>query len=1134
MSKKILGSRKGLLLTLATVVLLILMLAQIMTYVSTQINYGTLSSGVATTSAVTNFLTGIRGSLPSFLHSSLSNAMSALVAYESTPTLRYDNFTNNTAYALASLMNNGTIYRTSMGSYMGNYVLKNFLNATIAQALAQNVNVIITNASISVYQSSPFMVNATFTGLAVINSSQGTVTYPISATGSVSLNGTQDLFYAEAADPHIIRAKQSYPIAVLIGNSIATQGSSSPFMLASGAAITEGGVPNCGNIPAPYQNANYILVTQNARSIPQNVCGMAGLVTSSANTATPLVPYLVYPATTAGPTANVFGLIPNGTQMVLDGPAMALVNASAIQSAMQNGYYYPSSLAPSYLGYGQGSLSQRSSSGMFSLNLYSRITKMFSGVNSYVAVANSLSLNPTSFTVSAWIYPTSYTNTNGAREAVVSSREAQTGGFVLSINNNGNMEGDFWVNIGGTWHGPITAPNNFKALNRWYLISATYNNSYMSIYVNGVLVNKTAQTGSVNEPAGPTYIGSRDDGANHFFPGKIANVQVYNQSLANQQVAQLYLDGIESPPLGNANLLAWWPLIGNFSDFSGHFYTGVPANVVSSALVNYPGDPASGGSFYNNATNKILGAGNPGCTSLTNCGSNTVSAQLFLSSSPINGNYSGRAAQFNGGSSYFVGNPSNNLLPGVFTLSAWIRLGSYNHNAGACCGSNNAGREEAVTAGTIGGGEGTYIMDAVDEGAIGQIDGFACLTGTGSWTQVASSTGVLQTNRWSLETLTYDGANLRLWLNGVLEGTSAASGTICGSSSSNAIYLGTRANDGSYFNGSMANVQMYNAPLTQAQIAQMYMQGINSAPVLSANLVGWWPLNGNSTDYGPFKDNLIGSYAPYSTQYTNQSSGASSGAAVFHLSDAALPNVAWFGPGGNGYGYIATAASPAFNPSRFSVSFWMYDKAPGVVGNSAFILANTNPANSGWNWGFELTSQSSGSGALYFHSCNTNCNGASVGFSGLNQWYFITGVFDGSNWYLYRNGTLVGSCTSTCSTIGGSTSSMMFGTDACNGCAGSGDNNGYFNGYLSDAKFYSGTALTAAQVQQLYQNDSVAGVGPTDWWPLSGAGFSSSALANQIVDSANSLNNGYMYSNTLICTLSNSVMGQCGVGFAQP
>ncbi len=51
------------------------------------------------------------------------------------------------------------------------------------------------------------------------------------------------------------------------------------------------------------------------------------------------------------------------------------------------------------------------------------------------------------------------------------------------------------------------------------------------------------------------------------------------------------------------------------------------------------------------------------------------------------------------------------------------------------------------------------------------------------------------------------------------------------------------------YNGSIANLQIYNATLSKGEIQALYTEGIGGAPIDLQNLVGWWPLNGNANDY---------------------------------------------------------------------------------------------------------------------------------------------------------------------------------------------------------------------------------------------------------------------------------------------
>ena len=63
----------------------------------------------------------------------------------------------------------------------------------------------------------------------------------------------------------------------------------------------------------------------------------------------------------------------------------------------------------------------------------------------------------------------------------------------------------------------------------------------------------------------------------------------------------------------------------------------------------------------------------------------------------------------------------------------------------------------------------------------------------------------------------------------------------------NQIYTGFSSNE--FFNGTISNIQIYNSSLSPAEISYLYQEGIGGVPVDLNNLVGWWPLNGNTKDY---------------------------------------------------------------------------------------------------------------------------------------------------------------------------------------------------------------------------------------------------------------------------------------------
>ncbi len=81
------------------------------------------------------------------------------------------------------------------------------------------------------------------------------------------------------------------------------------------------------------------------------------------------------------------------------------------------------------------------------------------------------------------------------------------------------------------------------------------------------------------------------------------------------------------------------------------------------------------------------------------------------------------------------------------------------------------------------------------------------------------------------------------------------------------ILMGQDMCDHWYFTGDMANVQLYNTSLSQAELQALYLEGIGGAPIRPQNLVGWWPLNGNANDYSGNNNNGAASGVTYSSSW---------------------------------------------------------------------------------------------------------------------------------------------------------------------------------------------------------------------------------------------------------------------------
>ena len=128
-------------------------------------------------------------------------------------------------------------------------------------------------------------------------------------------------------------------------------------------------------------------------------------------------------------------------------------------------------------------------------------------------------------------------------------------------------------------------------------------------------------------------------------------------------------------------------------------------------------------------------------------------------------------------------------------------------------------------------------------------------------------------NTWYFVAVTYDGATATIYLSS--PGGQLISGNLGYSANTNLV-SGFNIGHGygyhvtsSYFSGSIANVQLYNASLTSSEVRALYLEGIGGAPINPQYIVGWWPLNGNAQDYSGNNNNGQPTSITYSSSWTN-------------------------------------------------------------------------------------------------------------------------------------------------------------------------------------------------------------------------------------------------------------------------
>lgn len=127
---------------------------------------------------------------------------------------------------------------------------------------------------------------------------------------------------------------------------------------------------------------------------------------------------------------------------------------------------------------------------------------------------------------------------------------------------------------------------------------------------------------------------------------------------------------------------------------------------------------------------------------------------------------------------------------------------------------------------------------------------------TGKWYQFGAS--------WNSTTKVRN-----VWVDGAVNCTGSSAGSeVTGSP----LEIGSGAGTwdaGAGMDGSLANIQIYNASLPASVVSALYIEGIGGQPIQLQNLVGWWPLNQNENDYsGNNNDGSSNTIFDYTNQWT--------------------------------------------------------------------------------------------------------------------------------------------------------------------------------------------------------------------------------------------------------------------------
>ncbi|MDZ7586549.1 MAG: DUF2341 domain-containing protein, partial [Patescibacteria group bacterium] len=376
----------------------------------------------------------------------------------------------------------------------------------------------------------------------------------------------------------------------------------------------------------------------------------------------------------------------------------------------------------------------------------------FDGSNDYVNAGNPSSLNLNSpLTISAWV------KIQSAKTHDIVGHGDQ--GFLFYITNTN------YVKFGKQNVNGVSSTSSIS-LNQWAHISAVYNGSTVTFYINGVAAGSPAYSSSFTN-SNNLWIGS--DSANPTVEatnGFIDDVKIYPYARTAAQIKSDYAAKGSSTSKGTSVQMG---------------SSAKNSDALSNGLVGYWKMDESASPAVDSSGN-----GNSG----TWAGNAAVTAGKFSNGISLDGT----------GDWVSVGSVATyNLAGGNFTLCSWFKT---------------SGTEEDILANGVS-TDGNYLLMSY----LGKLRGHVWYSGNSN---TIDSTATVNDGNWHHGCQTVDSSNIYLYVDGVLDKTQALSGTKSGITGTTVI--GSRqATSASYnYNGSLDETRIYNRALSGKEVRDLY------------------------------------------------------------------------------------------------------------------------------------------------------------------------------------------------------------------------------------------------------------------------------------------------------------------------
>ena len=466
------------------------------------------------------------------------------------------------------------------------------------------------------------------------------------------------------------------------------------------------------------------------------------------------------------------------------------------------------------------------------------------GKTGCMRVADSQSLRSFSdaITIEVWLKASSFYAENWAISSIV--RKNVTEGAENFLLRFRNMNGSLCAQMGLGEVGTLGAPSEFD-VNKWYHLAGTYDGRTITVLVNGVAIANQNASGRLQVDQSDLYIGKGDPEYlyGECFHGELDEIRIWNVARSQEQIQAAMNTSLSGKEEG---LLAYWNFDdGTAKDLSGHGNDGLlngDAQIVESPR---PASPAPKQEQPNKLLawwrldeadgNDVADSSGNGCT-----GKLVGNPQWRPSGGKVGG-----ALEFDGDGDYVeIGNESAFDITGPITVAAWIKVNSFDK------------RWQTIVAK---GDTAWRLQRAAQEDTLAfHCTGIASIAG--QWPQGIEGKKNVNDGQWHHVVGVYDGSTVSLYIDGVLDNSSEASGAI---QMNDLIVIigGNSEQAGREWNGLIDEVCIIGGAIDANAAHSLYAGGdpitvaqtaTTVAPVQASpgrdKLVAWWKFENDAND----------------------------------------------------------------------------------------------------------------------------------------------------------------------------------------------------------------------------------------------------------------------------------------------